>query len=122
MGSPFAWYDLTTTTDDADNVRTFYSDLLGWTIAPADGSGPYLGWIMDGEQPWAAIVEADTAATGRWVPYVQVEDLDKAVEQATALGATVVAGKTDGPAGTAVTISDPGGAVLALWTPYPGKP
>jgi predicted enzyme related to lactoylglutathione lyase len=41
------------------------------------------------------------------------------VDKATSLGATVVAGKSDGPAGTAVTIADPGGAVVALWTPFP---
>lgn len=121
MGSLFVWYDLNVAADDADNVRRFYTDLLGWNIGPDHGGGPYRGWIMDGKQPCGAIVEADAPGASRWMPYVQVEDLDKAVEQATALGATVVAGKTDGPAGTAVTISDPGGAVLALWTPYSDK-
>jgi predicted enzyme related to lactoylglutathione lyase len=38
------------------------------------------------------------------------------VDKATSLGATVIAGKTDGPAGTAVTTADPGGALVALWT------
>jgi predicted enzyme related to lactoylglutathione lyase len=61
---------------------------------------------------------ARTRALG---PYVQVEDLDVAVDKAVSLGATVVAGKADGPAGTAVTIADPGGALVALWTPFPDK-
>jgi hypothetical protein len=53
------------------------------------------------------------------------------VDKATSLGATVIAGKTDGPAGTAVTTdgpagtavttADPGGALVALWTPFAGK-
>jgi predicted enzyme related to lactoylglutathione lyase len=43
------------------------------------------------------------------------------VDKATSLGATVIAGKTDGPAGTVVTTADPGGALVALWTPFAGK-
>jgi predicted enzyme related to lactoylglutathione lyase len=43
------------------------------------------------------------------------------VDKATSLGATVIAGKTDGPAGTAVTTADPGGALVALWTQFAGK-
>jgi uncharacterized protein len=121
MGSPFVWYDVTATAERADTVREFYGTLLGWTIGPDANPGPYNGWIMDGEQPWASVIEAGDATAGRWVPYVQVDDLDVAVDKATALGATVVAGKTDGPAGTAVTIADPGGALVALWTPFPGK-
>ena len=122
MGSPFVWYDVTATPADADTVREFYGTLLGWTIGPDTNPGPYNGWITDGDQPWASIIEAsDTSTAGRWIPYVQVDDLDVAVDKATSLGATIVAGKTDGPAGTAVTIADPGGALVALWTPFPDK-
>jgi uncharacterized protein len=118
MGSPFVWYDVTATPAEANTVREFYATLLGWTIGP----DTYNGWIMNGDQPWASIIEAsDTTTSGRWVPYVQVDDLDVAVDKATSLGATVVAGKTDGPAGTAVTIADPGGALVALWTPFPDQ-
>jgi uncharacterized protein len=118
MSSPFVWYDVTATEDKADTVREFYGTLLGWTIGPDTNPGPYNGWITDGEQPWASVIEASAATAGRWIPYVQVDDLDVAVDRATSLGATVVAGKTDGPAGTAVTIADPGGSLVALWTPF----
>jgi hypothetical protein len=37
------------------------------------------------------------------------------------LARCVIAGKTDGAAGTAVTIADPGGVLVALWTPFAGK-
>ena len=119
MGSPFVWYDVTATEDQADNVREFYGTLLGWTIGPDTNPGPYNGWITDGDRPWASVIEAGDATAGNWIPYVQVDDLDTAIDKATSLGATVVAGKTDGPAGTAVTITDPGGALVALWTPFP---
>ena len=118
MPSPFVWHDVTATADQADTVREFYGTLFGWTIGPDTDPGPYNGWIMDGDQPWASVIEAGPATAGRWV-HVQVDDLDIAVDKAISLGATVVADKADGPAGTAVTIADPGGALLALWTPFP---
>jgi predicted enzyme related to lactoylglutathione lyase len=119
MSAPFVWYDVTAPARDADAVRDFYSKLLGWTIAPDTNPGPYNGWITDGDRPWGAVVEADDTTAGRWVPYVQVDDLDAAVATATSLGATVVAGKAEGPAGTAVTLADPAGALVALWVPFP---
>jgi predicted enzyme related to lactoylglutathione lyase len=64
-------------------------------------------------QPWAGIVAAAPGTTGQWLPYVVVGDLDAATRQAVTLGATVVRDATDGPAGTSVTIADPGGARLA---------
>ena len=118
MGSKFVWYDVTARRPDV--VREFYAALFEWQIGPDPNPGPYNGWIMDGERPWAAVVEADDATAGRWLPYVQVDDLDVAVAKAIGLGGTVIQDKTDGPAGTAVTIVDPGGALVALWVPFPG--
>lgn len=113
------WFDLTV--PDADKAREFYSALFGWAVAPAGNAGPYQAWITNGEQPWAGIVQAGMAAGAGWLPYVAVEDLDGAAKRAVSLGATVIAGPVDGPAGTTVTIADPGGAQLALFKPHPGQ-
>jgi predicted enzyme related to lactoylglutathione lyase len=94
--------------------------MFGWT-APAANAGSYQAWITDGQQPWAGIVQARTAASAGWLPYVVVEDLDEAAKRAVSLGATVVAGPADGPAGASVTIADPGGAQLALFKPHAGQ-
>jgi len=110
------WFDLSTA--DAGKAREFYSALFGWTIAPAGEAGHYQAWITDGQQPWAGIAQAG-ATGGGWLPYVVVEDLDEAAERAVSLGAAVVAGPAAGPAGTSVTIADPGGAQLALFKPHP---
>ena len=115
MPAKFMWFDLGAKNTTA--AGEFYAQLLGWTISPTEDAGPYRGWIIDGEQPWAGVVEADDATAGHWVPYVQVDDLDAATQKATALGATIVQDKSEGPAGTAVTIADPAGALLALWVP-----
>jgi predicted enzyme related to lactoylglutathione lyase len=116
MGTPFVWFDLTAA--DSGKVREFYADLFGWTIGP--GAGDYQGWITDGDQPWAGILPAQAVPAGRWVPYVVVDDLDAAAKQAVALGGTVVRDKTVGPAGTSVTVADPGGALVALFAPAAG--
>jgi predicted enzyme related to lactoylglutathione lyase len=118
MAGQFMWFDLGAT--DAGQAREFYRALFGWAVAPAADAGPYQAWITDGEQPWAGIVHADTEGGG-WLPYVMVEDLDEAAERAVSLGATVIAGAADGPAGTSVTIADPGGARLALFKPHAGR-
>lgn len=94
--------------------------MFGWT-APAANAGSYQAWITDGQQPWAGIVQAGTAASAGWLPYVVVEDLDEAAKRAVSLGATVVAGPADGPAGASVKIADPGGAQLALFKPHAGQ-
>jgi predicted enzyme related to lactoylglutathione lyase len=119
MAGQFMWFDLGVT--DAGQVREFYRALSGWAVAPAADAGPYQAWITDGEQPWAGIVHADPAASGGWLPYVVVQDLDQAAKRAVSLGATVIAGSADGPAGTSVTIADPGGARLALFKPHAGQ-
>jgi hypothetical protein len=118
MSTPFVWYDLAASPAAADRAREFYGELFGWTIARDSNAGAYNGLMMDGEQPWAAVVEATDARAGHWVPYVKVDDLDEATTSATSLGGTVVAEATDGPAGTAVLVADPAGALVALWVPF----
>jgi predicted enzyme related to lactoylglutathione lyase len=49
-----------------------------------------------------------------------VDDLDAAAKQAIGLGGSIVRDKTVGPAGTAIVVTDPGGAAVALFTPAAG--
>jgi hypothetical protein len=116
MAGQFMWFDLSA--PDAGPAREFYSAMFGWAIAPAGDARPYEAWITDGQQPWAGIRAASPAADGSWLPYVMVEDLEEAAKRAVSLGATVIAGPADGPAGASVTIADPGGARLALFRPH----
>jgi uncharacterized protein len=113
------WFDLDAT--DAGQAGDFYKGLFGWAIAPAGDAGPYQAWITDGQQPWAGIVQAASADGAGWLPYVVVEDLDEAAKRAVSLGATVITGPADGPAGASVTIADPSGARLALFKPHAGQ-
>ena len=117
MPAQSMWFDLSTA--DPGRAREFYSDLFGWVVAPAENAAPYQAWIADGQQPWAGIVLDGTPGGAGWLPYVMVQDLDEAASRAVSLGGTVIAGPTAGPAGTSVTITDPGGARIALFKPYP---
>jgi hypothetical protein len=110
------WFDLSA--PDTGQAGEFYSAMFGWAVAPAENIGNYQAWITDGQQPWAGITVAGTASGGGWLPYVVVGDLEEAAKRAVALGATVIAGPADGPAGVSVTIADPGGARLALFRPH----
>jgi predicted enzyme related to lactoylglutathione lyase len=116
MSAPFMWFDLVTA--DTGRAGKFYSELFDWNVADA-GVGGYQAWITGEAQPWAGIVAATPGSAGGWLPYVVVDDLAGATARATSLGAKVVSEASDGPAGTSVTIADPGGAHLALFKPFP---
>ena len=106
MPNPFVWFDLRTPAKDA--AQRFYSSLLSWQI---DDDGT----MAAGAEPWGVVAEDPEASTARWLPYIQVEDLEEATRRAQELGASVVQPRTAGPAGFFTTISDPTGAQVALW-------
>ena len=106
MPNPFVWFDLRTPGRDA--AERFYTSLLGWQVGDN-------GALAAGGDPWGVVAEDRELSTARWLPYIQVEDLDEATARAVELGATVVQPRTAGPAGFFTTISDPGGAQVALW-------
>lgn len=124
MSNGFIWFDVNAKPEDVAAVTTFYQAVLDGPIGPnpdQDAESPYRSWMIDGETPWAAVVEADDATTGQWVPYIHVPDIEKATKAAVKAGGTVVLPKTAGPAGPAghaVTVADPAGALVALWVPF----
>ena len=123
MSNGFMWFDVNAPADRVGAVIDFYRSVFDGPISPDEGKGHYRSWMSNGDTPWAAVVHAsdDDAAVGRWVPYVHVEDLDTATRAAVAAGGTVVREATDGPAGRAVTVADPAGALIALWVPLAGE-
>lgn len=110
MPSPFVWFDNL----GAKRAETtdFLNKAFGW--APMD-IGPMTFLTAAGqEKPFAATADAMESVSG-WVPYLEVDDLAEAVENARSHGAEIIAENLDGPAGVATFIRDPGGAPLALW-------
>jgi predicted enzyme related to lactoylglutathione lyase len=106
-------------TADGTAACTFLTQLLGWRseeVACAESA--YLAVGM-GERVSGGIVECG-APYPQWVPYVDVEHLDRATERAQELGASVLLEPREGPAGWRSVVLSPASGALALWQLKPG--
>ena len=113
------WFDLTV--PDAENVRDFYTAVVGWQAQPV-GMGDYDDYAMDANGETVAgichargINAAMADTPPRWMPYISVDDLDASLERCRSAGGTTVTDVRDMGDGTRFcVISDPAGALVAL--------
>lgn len=119
------WYDLIT--EDLDKTEAFYSDLFGWDFDNAtaqDGrdyrlaslGGVYVAGIV------AAGAHDDGKNYSRWLPYMSVANVDKALSMNVAAGGSVAASARDVGIGRVAAIVDPQGAVIGLASSSIGDP
>lgn len=119
------WADLTV--DNAEEVRDFYSAVLGWGHVgmPVDGREDYLMTNSESGDPAAGICHQAGSIKGlpqQWLVYVTVEDLDDAITATDDHGGKVVFGPRESEAmGRWCVIEDPAGAVMALTELTPGE-
>jgi uncharacterized protein len=111
------WADVLT--PDADAASRFYGAWLGWTVEEVPQAQGYRiitngGRSNGGMQPLVREVLGPDARPG-WTPYFGVDDLEAARGQVDELGGRVLVGPVPVPNGTFAVISDPQGAVCALW-------
>jgi predicted enzyme related to lactoylglutathione lyase len=101
-------------TGDGAQASAFYENLLGWRpeVVRA-GSSSYLALDV-GCPLGGGIVECATPRA-LWLPYVEVDRVDAATEQARHLGATVMLGPCEGPSGWRSIVSSPAAGEVALW-------
>ena len=105
-------------TGDLDAARAFYAAVCGWRPERVGvGSGSYLA-LGTGGAVGGGIVECATERP-LWLPYVSVPDVGAATERARRLGASVLLGPREGPAGWRSVVATPAGGELALWQPKP---
>ena len=115
------WTDLTV--DNAEEIGTFYSEVVGWKALPVDMGG-YNDFNMTppaGGEAIAGVCHARGGNTGlptQWIMYVTVENVAASARRCEELGGTILAGPSgsEGQERTCV-IQDPAGAVLALYQP-----
>jgi predicted enzyme related to lactoylglutathione lyase len=119
-----AWRDLTV--DDAETVRDFYAEVVGWKAEPVDMGG-YSDFNMSAPEsgsPMAGVCHrrgSNADLPAQWLMYVIVEDLERSVERCKRLGGAVVVGpKGMAQHGRYCVIRDPAGAVCALFEPATG--
>lgn len=105
-------------TPDLESASAFYGQLLGWeTEQIVSPWGTYralaLGDDLDG-----GMVQCGSRCGG-WLPYVEVEGIDSMTERARGLGASVLLGPREGPAGWRAVVSSPAAGQIALWQHKP---
>lgn len=114
----FSWSELTTT--DAQGAKTFYGEMFGWELDDElmpDG-GAYTMAKVDGE-PKAGIMampaNVPPGTPPHWGIYITVDDVDAAVEKASALGGGTIVPPRDIPSvGRFAVLRDPQGAVFQV--------
>ncbi len=111
------WHDLVT--DDPAAAQRFYEELFGWTFRAATGGGGHAySLARSGDVYVAGIVAVEAADDGaelsRWLPYVSVVDVDRAVGTTVSAGGAVAATARNVPLGRVAAIVDREGAVIGL--------
>jgi len=115
------WVDLTV--EDADAVRDFYREVVGWTASGLEMGG-YEDYCM-AEPATGKMISGICHARGAnaelppvWLIYINVEDLDQSLKRCTELGGQAITPiKTYGQQGRYCIIRDPAGAHAALFEP-----
>lgn len=114
------WVDLTV--PDAEALRKFYGEVVGWTST---------NFAMGGYNDFVAHGATGTAVAGIchargpnadlppvWLIYISVADLSRSMESARRMGGEVIVGPRDsGEMGRFCVIKDPAGVVAALLEP-----
>ena len=126
----FIWADLFT--PDPAAAQAFYTGLFGWeatTIERTTTSGTTHSYIVmaNGGEPVAGLAHLSSrmqdAVHGRWVGYVSVPDVAKALAAATAAGGRVLFPAKDLPRrGTQAIFVDPESAELGVLHSSSGDP
>jgi predicted enzyme related to lactoylglutathione lyase len=121
----FIWHDLIT--DDLDQAKRFYGGLFGWSFEDTThpNGGDYTV-ITTGDRYVGGMVQlADPAGAdySRWLGYLSVRDVDRAVDFNRAQGGAAAAGPLELPGlGRAAVIQDPQTAVVGLLSSDHGDP
>ena len=122
MSAPsFVWNELAT--PDVQKCRDFYTKLLGWTVreSPMGPDFTYYLWQADGKDVGGMYQTGGPNTEGvppHWMSYIGVADVDASAARVAELGGTVVSPPMDIPeTGRFCMVRDPGGAMIALFTP-----
>ena len=100
-------------TGDLARASAFYRLLCGWEPETVTAAGrSYTALQLGGFG--GGIVECETPRS-LWLPYVEVERVDEATEDARRLGARVLLEPREGPAGFRSVVATPAGGEIAFW-------
>ncbi|GAA2121811.1 VOC family protein [Nocardioides bigeumensis] len=105
---------------NAPALGSFLREMFGWEVVPA---GPEYWLVPDGHSGiGGGILQVADEVPSYLTFYVQVEDLEQAVEHAIELGGKEVIGPMTVPGvGRFAMFADPEGHVLGMLEPAPGE-
>lgn len=113
------WTDLTV--KNANEVRDFYSKVVGWKFEAVDMGG-YNDYNMNAPEsgtPIAGVCHArgsNADLPSQWLMYITIANLDESIKHCENLGGKVMFGpKRMAGSGRYCVIEDPAGAVAALF-------
>jgi len=115
MNSPGSFCTSVLKTSDPVRAARFYSSLLGWDAKPATAEHTFL---QCGGTTVASI-QSIPSGHDAWIPHVSVDALDRTIDTATALGATLLDVTTVAGVARMATLRDREAAVFGLWQPDP---
>jgi predicted enzyme related to lactoylglutathione lyase len=106
---------------DVEAGKRFYGELFGWTYRDAYGSSVWA--LLDGEPVAALAHKADGRLPTVWTVYFATPDAGATSRRILAAGGQIVTAPLPvGDLGRTALVTDPEGAVFALWQPggHPG--
>ena len=113
----WCWDELNTT--DPKGAMAFYGEVVGWKFHTEEmgnyGSYTLLMW---GDEHQGGMQKARDGVPA-WVFHVSVDDVDVWAKKVTTLGGKVLVPPMDTPFGRFAKVSDPTGAMFALWKSFP---
>ena len=116
MNQPFVHMELNTT--DVPAAKSFYTALFGWPTEDMD-MGPAGTYVLfkPGSGPGGGMMKHPVpGAPSLWLPYIGVDDIHSASEEAHKLGARILSGIKEVPnRGLFNILEDPTGAAFAIW-------
>lgn len=113
------WFEVYT--PNAASTIDFYTKLFGWTTEDYDmGNGMVYKMFKAGDKMFAGALETSSPelkdVPPHWSVYINCEDVDKSIDGAKSMGATVIHGPMDIPdVGRMALIQDPNGATFWLF-------
>lgn len=110
------WNELSTR--DLTTAKSFYGAVFGWAFDDTPmGDMDYTTVLLDGDMIGGMMTtpaDVPPEVPAYWLAYFGTSDTDASVAEATGLGATLMAGPIDIPAGRFAVLADPAGAVFGL--------
>lgn len=107
------------TSDNADEVRDFYTSVLGWKVHPMP-MGDYDDYVMmTPDETWVAGIcyrrGPNADLPGGWIPCFRVASVKQAIEEANAKGGKQLGATRDaGPGSLYAVIEDMNGSKISV--------